>query len=134
MAKVIRTADQVIAWSRAQIEHPSQSWKGLCQSHCRQAYGIPAWSGSAIGAWKLIPAGKKHPGKDPAKAPRGALLYYSGGKYGHVAIAIGKKTSDKCLSNDYVRPGMIDVAPRSFAGWGLKYLGWSTWTPFGELR
>jgi hypothetical protein len=66
-------------------------------------------------------------------APRGALLYYSGGRYGHVAIATGR-TNLRCLSNDYVRQGKIDYAPRSFSRWGLHYVGWSVWTPYGELR
>jgi hypothetical protein len=51
-----------------------------------------------------------------------------------VAIAAGIKTHDKCLSNDYVRQGKIDYAPRTFQRWGLKYLGWSAWTPYGELN
>ena len=134
-AKILdRTADQVIAWSRAQVRNPTQDWTGLCQSHCRQAYGVPAWASSAILAWERIPAAHRHPSANPADAPRGALLYYRGGKYGHVAIAIGKRTNRSCLSNDYVRRGEIDVAPRDFKRWGLHYVGWSTWTPFGSLR
>ena len=135
MPKILpRSVDEVIKWSRNQIKDPTQSWRGLCQSHCRQAYGVDAWAPSAIAAWHKIPDAKKHKGGKPSDAPRGALLYYSGGQYGHVAIAIGKKTHDKCLSNDYVRQGQIDVAPRSFARWGLTYLGWSNWTPEGEIK
>jgi hypothetical protein len=51
-----------------------------------------------------------------------------------VAIAIGKKTTASCLSNDYVRHGQIDVAPRDFRRWGLQYLVWSVWTPSGSLQ
>lgn len=102
--------------------------------HCRQAYGVPAWAASAILAWEKIPAAHRHLSAHPADAPRGALLYYRGGKHGHVAIAIGKKTTASCLSNDYVRHGQIDVAPRDFRRWGLQYLGWSAWTPSGSLQ
>lgn len=134
MAKTLkRTVNDAIKWSRGQITRPSQSWKGLCQSHCRTAYGVQAWAPSAIEAWKRTPNDKKHKGGKPSDAPRGALLYYSGGQYGHVALAIGKKTNDKCLSNDYMRQGRIDVTPRTFPRWGLKYLGWSNWTPYGNL-
>lgn len=129
-----RTVNEVIQWSREQRRDPTQSWAGLCQSHCRQAYGVSAWAPSAIAAWQRIPEGEKHKGGSPEDAPRGALLYYEGGQYGHVAIATGIKTDDKCLSNDYVERGMIDYAPRSFARWGLRYLGFSTWTPFGSLK
>ena len=129
-----RDVDDVIRWSRAQIAHPSQSWLGLCQSHCRQAYGVAAWSDSAIHAWQRIPDAHKHRGGKPSDAPRGALLYYAIGRHGHVTIAIGKRTHDKCLSNDYLRSGRIDVVPRTMPRWGVTYLGWSTWTPVGSLR
>lgn len=128
-----RTVDEVIAWSKGQRDNPTQSWQGLCQSHCRNAYGVPAWAPSAIEAWKKIPKSEKHVGGKPSDAPRGAILYYSGGKYGHVALAIGKKTHDKCLTNDYTFMGKIGVAPRTFPRWGITYLGWSNWTPYGSL-
>lgn len=128
-----RTVDEVIEWGRGQIRKPTQSWFYRCQSFCRQAYGVKAWSGTAIGAWDRIPDAYRHHGGKPSDAPRGALLYYSGGKAGHVAIAIGKASSDKCLSNDYVRKGRIDVAPRTFPRWKIRYVGWSNWTPFGVL-
>lgn len=129
-----RTVQDVMSWGRKQMKEPTQDWSVLCQSFCRQAYGVPAWAPSAITAWAKIPRAKKHAGGSPALAPRGALLYYAIGKSGHVAIAAGIKTNDKCMSNDYVAKGEIDYAPRSFARWGARYLGWSTWTPFGELR
>ena len=128
-----RSVRDVIGWSRQQSAHPTQSWKGLCQSHVRHAYGVPAWAPSAIEAWNRIPEKHKHRTSNPNNAPRGAAIYYSGGKYGHVVIAIGVRTHDKCLSNDYVRPGRIDVAPRSFPRWGIKCEGWSFWTPYGSL-
>jgi hypothetical protein len=134
MSSLDRTVREAILFSRGQILHPSQSWEGLCQSHCRQAYGVRAWAPSAITAWGKIPRREKVVGRPVTAAPRGALLYYAGGKYGHVAIAAGIKTHDKCLSNDYVRQGKIDYAPRTFPGWGLRYLGYSFWTPFGELK
>ncbi len=129
-----RNINEVITWSRNQIKDPTQDWTGLCQSHCRQAYGVGAWAGSAIIAWRAIPAAQKHPGIKPSSAPRGSLLYYDIGKFGHVAIAIGKKTNTSCLSNDYVRQGMIDACSRDFPRWGAIYLGWSAWTPVGSLR
>ena len=134
-AVVVKPRDifAAIKWSRGQITDPSQSWSGLCQSHCRTAYGLPAWAPSAIEAWRKIPAKEKHRGGKPSDAPRGALLYYEIGKYGHVAIATGIKTSDKCLSNDYMRQGRIDYTPRTFPRWGAKYLGWSAWTPYGRI-
>lgn len=129
-----RDVDAVIRWGRQEIDHPDRSYRGLCQSFCRTAYGVPAWAPSAKAAWDRIPDAHKHRAGRPSAAPRGALIYFSGGQYGHVAIAIGKRTHDKCLSNDYVRSGRIDIAPRDFHRWGLHYLGYSFWTPYGELR
>ena len=129
-----RNVNEVITWSRNQVKDPTQDWTGLCQSHCRQAYGVGAWAGSAIIAWRAIPAAQKHPGIKPSSAPRGSLLYYDIGQWGHVAIAIGKRTNGSCLSNDYVRRGMIDACSREFPRWGATYLGWSAWTPSGSLR
>jgi hypothetical protein len=129
-----RDVADVMDWARDQRHDPSQNWAMKCQSFCRQAYGVDAWAYSAIQAWGRIPRIQKHVGGKPSAAPRGALLYYAIGKYGHVAIAAGVKTNTKCLSNDYVERGKIDYAPRSFESWGARYLGWSNWTPFGELR
>jgi hypothetical protein len=129
-----RNINEVITWSRNQVKDPTQDWTGLCQSHCRQAYGVGPWAASAIIAWRSIPEAQKTVGGKPSDAPRGALLYYDIGQFGHVAIAIGKRTSSSCLSNDYVRKGMIDACSRDFPRWGVKYLGHSAWTPFGSLR
>ena len=125
--------DELIEWSRRQITNPSQDWYNLCQSHCRQAARVGAWASSAWEAWKATPSNKRVEASNPAGAPRGAFLYYSGGSYGHVAIAIGKTTNDKCLSNDWKRRGRIDETPRTFPGWGIKYVGYSFWTPYGEV-
>ena len=77
-----RNVNEVITWSRNQVKDPTQDWTGLCQSHCRQAYGVPAWAGSAIIAWRKIPAAQKTAGGKPSDAPRGSLLYYDIGKFG----------------------------------------------------
>jgi hypothetical protein len=129
-----RTVSEVMAFARDEINHPDRDYSGLCQSFCRTAYDVDAWAASAVAAWNRIPRQHKHIGGKPGQAPRGALLYFSGGKYGHVMIAAGIKSHDKAISNDYMRQGRIDYCPRDLPRWGLTYLGWSSWTPFGELR
>lgn len=133
-AYLSRSVDEAINWMERQHANPTQSWANLCQSACRQAYGVAAWSPSAKEAWARIPRDKKQAGGHPEDAPRGALIYFDSGTYGHVALAIGKSTNDKCWSNDYVNHGKIDKAPRDFPRWGLHYAGWSYWTPYGEMR
>jgi hypothetical protein len=129
-----RDVDEAIAWGRGQISHPTQDWTGMCQSFVRQCDGVGAWASSAIKAYDSIPDSEKVAGGSPFDAPRGSAIYFAGGSYGHVALCIGKTTNTKCLSNDYVRRGKIDEAPRDFPRWGLTYVGWSFWTPFGELQ
>ena len=125
-----RTAHEVIAWMMAQHKNGSNHWRCLCQSTCRQAYGVPAWADSAIHAWTRIPNKHKHAGGDPSDAPPGAVLYYAGGKFGHAAIA-GKR-SHIAWSVDYWKTGHIGIAPRTFPRWNLTYVGWSTWNPFHQ--
>lgn len=134
MAFLSRTVDQAIDFAERQSVNPTQSWDNLCQSFCRQAYGVNAWASSAKEAWGKIPKDKKRSGGHPEEAPRGALIYFDSGTYGHVALCIGKSTNDKCWSNDYVERGKIDKAPRDFPRWGLRYAGWSMWTPYGEMK
>lgn len=124
----------VLDWGRAQIEEDAVDWSGLCQSFCRQAYGVEPWATSAIHAWGAIPRAYKVTGRPVNLAPRGAILYYAGGNSGHAALAVGVATHDKCLSVDYQRQGRIDFAPRDFPRWGIRYLGYSFWTPYGELN
>jgi hypothetical protein len=136
MTYLARTVDDAIEWSRRQIDHPSQDWTNLCQSHVRQAMGVGAWAPSARDAWFTVPKSEKVSGGSPLDAPRGAAIYFTAGSAGHVALCIGKTTNDKCLSNDYVRKGRIDEAPRTFPRWGsisASYAGWSFWTPYGVL-
>jgi hypothetical protein len=131
-----RSVDDVIAWGSNQIDNPSQDWHNLCQSFCRQSYGVPAWAKSAWIAWNSIPEKEKTRSTNPANAPRGSLIYYSGGDFGHVTISIGKSTTTNVLSNDYLRRGRIDkCSTRDLPRWsGIRPVGWSFWTPHGELK
>jgi hypothetical protein len=129
-----RNIDAVIEWAKGEIDHPDRSYRGLCLSFCRTAYGVPAFSPSAKDAWHKIPEAFKHHGGKPSDAPRGALLFYDSGNYGHVAIAVGVSSHDKCISNDYVRSGKIDYAPRSFSRWGEHFVGYAWGTPSGHYN
>ena len=133
-----KTVQQVMADARREIDTPSRNWKGMCQSFCRTMYGVPAWAPSASAAWAKIPRQHKHIGGTVSQAPRGAVLYFvnkSGKGAGHAMIAAGIKTRNKAISTDYMRQGKVDYVPRTIPNWGnLKYVGWSAWTPYGELK
>lgn len=131
----MRNVDQAIAWGLSQVSHPTQSWRGKCQSFVRSCDGVGPWAPTAYDAWLRIPAAHRHEGGLPSDAPRGAALYFkhaSGDpRPGHVVLA----TKAACLSNDIYRSGMIDVAPRDvfITHWRMTYLGWSLWTPSGDV-
>ncbi len=50
----MRNVDKAIEWMEKQSKNPSQSWKGLCQSTCRQAYGMGPFGSSAKDAWANV--------------------------------------------------------------------------------
>ncbi len=138
-----RSIDRAIASGRAQITNPTEDFEAKCQMFVRKyCFDVPVWAGSAREAYELIPPSERIAGGSPFDVPRGYAIYFKNRRKrsdgtegpGHVAFTIGKVTQTKCLSNDYLRTGKIDVVPRSFAAWDLDYLGASTWTPFGELQ
>lgn len=99
---------------------------GLCAAAVREALAAP-WQGlgSAAEVWAAVPEADRR----RYNAPRGAIVYWVGGRngYGHVAFAMGGHMT---LSVDVVprRPGVAGIVPfRWFAeNWpGLEYVGWS---------
>lgn len=112
-----RTVDEVLAWSRSEIRNPTRDWRGMCQSHCRSAYGVQGWSPSAITAWHKIPDAKRNEGGSPEEAPRGAVLYYSGGQFGHAALAAGvRRTASACPTTTCATVGSTTLPVTSPAG------------------
>lgn len=107
---------------------------GLCSHTVGAWYG---WGGSGAHAWNLwlsIAPERKHAGdRNP---PAGALVFYAGGKYGHVALALG---DGRIVTTDLPTSGRIGVtelnAPEH--AWRYTYAGWSVphfpqaWGPIG---
>lgn len=128
MRKVPRMTNRDVAgalkWLADQSKNPSQSWKGLCQSSCRQAYKMPAYGSSAKQAWSNVD--KKYRTaitnyKDDewwATVPAGAILYSTAGTYGHAWVADSDETA---WSVDYKRNGKIDRVPIRIPGWSSYY-------------
>lgn len=124
--------DEVLAWCKEQMAG-SEDWSGRPQGFCRAAYDVPAWADNAISAWGLVPRALRGAGATPLAAPRGAILYYAVGNNGFAAIASGVDTSHGCVTVDYVERGKVGYALRTLPNWDVRYLGFSFWTPFGEL-
>lgn len=115
---------QAIAKASAMTKQ-SCIWYQLCLGFTARAYG---WNGSgeysAYTHWQnLDRLGYTHPGdRNP---PPGALVFWKGGgKFGHIALAVG---GGKIASNDIARHGCINIvdwdAPET--QWGQRYLGWA---------
>lgn len=119
--KLSGLAAKGVAWAKAQTGAGAPAtWQGLCLKFVRSAYGLPAVHPDAHSAWHA--AKGRH--TEPGYPPRGVPVFWRGGRYGHVALSLGKGW---CISTDYVRQGRADRVPIDTItrGWGLTYLGWA---------
>lgn len=105
---------------------------GYCHRTCQNAWGLPPKYASAIDAWNHVPKAHRH--TDPTKAPIGAVHFWEGGLYGHVAMQSDKK--DVVIGTDAPRPNYIGLEHIAFftKNWGKKYLGWASMYNDVELQ
>lgn len=118
----MRTVAQAIAAAKYQVGHPNATVKrgGLCLAFVRQCWGFsPGGIPDAKTAWAR--ASQKHTTGVP---PKGAPVYWAGGRHGHIAISDGNWY---CYSTDIRRWGRVDRVPmvQIPSSWGYRYLGWS---------
>lgn len=68
-------------------DHYGHAWSGWCEAFVQQAEGFQFNFASALADyhWQLS-NGRIHTDTNP---PAGALVFYAGGSYGHVAVSIG---------------------------------------------
>ena len=100
---------------------------GMCAQHVMLALDTPRQGlpdATAV-ARVVIKAGHMRQGP----APRGAIVYWTGGAHGHghVCFALGDRTE---LSVDVNGPRTVGVKPFPWFDehWGnLRYAGWSWW-------
>lgn len=124
---MVNSPEAAIRSCEQQSAHGPRFRPYYCKRECREAYGITqSHSDDAAEAW--AEAKHKHPTDDPMAAPRGALLFWTGGShgYGHVAIAAG---NGMMWSTDIKRLGYFDLAPitdvRRKWGPSLTFVGWT---------
>ncbi|MFZ2624377.1 MAG: hypothetical protein WAX29_03945 [Propionibacterium sp.] len=99
-------------------------WFRMCLAAVAVEYGKgSSGSYSAQTHWNLLVSqGLAHAGdRNP---PPGALVFWQGGNWGHVALYVG---GGKIVTNDLIRHGCIDVADFNAieSQWGFRYLGWT---------
>lgn len=98
------------------------TWRRRCLEFVARAYGYRyAGTATAKGLYRILNGrGLVHTDHKP---PAGALLFFnSSDPAGHVAIYAG---DGKAFSNDFIRPGCIDLTPVSKMSAGGRYLGWA---------
>lgn len=111
------------ARQRSRSDHPTSA-VGFCLREVRECFGVGPKALDAAQAWR--DAKHQHPETNPARIPRGAPVFWTGGSggHGHVAIATG---SGECWSTDLKRPGYFDKVriDAVASAWGLTLVGWT---------
>lgn len=120
-----RTPNEAIALARNQSDHGPRFRVGLCKRKTRELYGVASdGSEDATEAWKRT---DHRYGVPPADAPRGALIWWTGGSdgHGHVAVATG---DGSCWSVDIKRTGYWDRVPIRYIAerWSALHLAGSS--------
>lgn len=121
-----RTPAQAIADIKAQSAHGLPFKSGMCKQRTRLAYGVPS-DGSVDAAQAWARTKHKHPASTVADAPRGALIWWTGGSQGHGHVGI-KAANAAVWSVDIKRPGHWDKVPieQISRSWpNLRLVGWS---------
>ena len=124
---------EAMKWANEQIIQSTTGWTNQCQRFSRTVWGMPAFAPSALKAWDVVADRYKVKRTPLADAPRGAILIFAMGQYGHACIA---STRGKCISTDYVRRDMVNQAPRGLPSWNGKgtYLGYMIGAQFYDLN
>ena len=121
-AQALNEAARISRDSACSNEVRGGTWRRRCLEFVARAYGY-ASSGTptAKAQYRLMKSkGLISTSKD---IPAGALVFFnSSDPAGHVAIYAG---NGQAFSNDYIRPGCIDLTPMTQLGDGGQFLGWS---------
>jgi hypothetical protein len=122
-----RGVEARIAWFRGHYQGwPARRRGGLCARHTWLSLGIPPIGASDAHAAlaKTKAAGNLRQG-DP---PRGAVVFYKGGRHGHAALSLGKGPhGTMILTTDAHGAGTIGERDLDWPlhAWGHKRAGWA---------
>lgn len=122
--------DRTLERAHSQIQSPTQSWEGLCQSFCRKMPGCPGGAGTAFIQWTILSPEWKVPGDNFDMAPWGSTLFSIGDNpAGHVQLKDRPFSNGitRAVSTDALRVGKPDfVDPIALTNrWGQKRLGFA---------
>lgn len=98
-------------------------WQGHCAHVVACAYGRSYSGWNAFQGWLATAEKFRRDGRNMDNPPRGALCFWKGGKYGHVAISNGR---GKIWGNDAPTNRYIGLVPIGWfaSHWGYTYVGW----------
>lgn len=109
----MRTPDAALDWLAQQRASGSTAWHNMCESLCRQSYGLPAHYPSANDHAHAIPAAHRYGHEQPR---RGSLVLYVNGSYGHIVVATGDGWN--VYTNDYGGRGRVTITDaRNLISW-----------------
>lgn len=95
---------------------------GYCLKTIRSLFAVLPLYPDAETAWEQ--AVHRHETSDPDEIPWGVPVFWTNGRYGHIALSLGK---GRCLTTDFVATGKLGLArTESLAPWcGGRFVGWS---------
>jgi hypothetical protein len=115
----MRDVEGALAWLEGQRTSGSTAWHNMCESLCRQAYGLAAHYSSAELHANAIPSAHRYGHEAPA---RGDLVLYRNGGHGHIVVATGNGW--QAYTNDYGGRGRVTITDaRDLVAW----CGASSW-------
>lgn len=117
-----RTSAEAIRLGRDWIRLAVYVGVGYCLKTIRALFGVAPLYPDAETAGEH--ATRMHHETDPMKIPWGVPVWWFNGRFGHIALSIGR---GRCITTDYVRTGQLGVAPiGALASWcGGRLIGWS---------
>lgn len=121
-AQALTEASRISRDSACSNQIRGGTWQRRCLEFVARAYGY-ASSGTPTAKAQYRLMLSKGLISTSKNIPAGALVFFnSSDPAGHVAIYAG---NGQAFSNDYIRPGCIDLTPMTQLGAGGQFLGWS---------
>lgn len=113
---VAQTGDEAVA----NAKRFTTCTPGMCLAYTRTWLEIDSGALSAIDAWEAA----KHKHRGDHNPPRAAPVFWSGGDFGHIALAV---TKDLIRSTDTTSVGRVATVSDTWheSNWGKHYLGWT---------
>jgi hypothetical protein len=118
-----RSVEGRIAWFRNHHQGwPGRRRGGLCARHTWLSLGVPPIG--APSAHKALELTRKAGNLNQGTPPRGAVVFYKGGRYGHAALSLG---GGKIITTDAHGAGTIGERPLDWPeqAWGHERVGWA---------